>query len=676
MTSRFLSSLSRTGVRRHASVQLAAFLSCVAFPAGAQTSYPGPEDDFTQLSLEDLASLSFSAAAKRSQPLFETPAAVSVVRPADLYRYGHVSTAEALRMVPGVHVIDQLPGRWSIATRGGNGIQSTKLLVLVDGRSVYSPFYGAVEWVHADLPMEDLDRVEVVRGPGATLWGANAVNGIINVISKDARDTLGGLVSFRSGTGQAAQGYARWGGKLSGNTWYRVTASGKDADLAPGALEDDPLAGYREGRLGVRTDSVLSDDLHFTCQFDHLRNTRTIWGDSSTHQMSALAARLKAADVWAGDFTIQMYYDTSRDRVGRSDRGGANALPFALNEDTRNFDLDLTHHRRFARHDLTWGGGARHTRNSINPSPSLRVAEPRNAGWLFNAFVQDEIALTEKQLRLTLGSKLEHHTTVDWLVLPNARLLWLPSPKHSFWAAVSRAARAPSRGEREVQLTMGAFPATATTPPVRLQVAGSPDYGSEINKSHELGWRWRPTPRFSTDVTAYYFAYHGVRTLDEYTTIETTPAFTVVQEYRIRNGGTADNYGAEGSFDWRVSDGFELSGGVARGVARVQGVSSIPLVQADHAIPDWIWHAKAWFQLPRDLEFSTALYRVGDTDISQIPGYLRLDAQLVWRPRPDVEVALGVQNATDPRHNENLTATLIPSIEVRRNVYVRVQWRY
>ncbi|HEY9155958.1 MAG TPA: TonB-dependent receptor plug domain-containing protein, partial [Opitutaceae bacterium] len=192
----------------------------------ANASASAATDDLTDLSLEQLHDLSISAASKRAEPLFETPAAVSVLLPVDLQRAGSQSIAESLRLVPGLHVIEALPDQWDVGVRGGNGIQSTKLLVLVDGRSVYDPFYGGVIWENAEVALDDLARVEVVRGPGATLWGANAVNGVINVISKDARDTQGGVVSVRSGTGEPTEAHVRYGDQLNSNTWVRVYAGG------------------------------------------------------------------------------------------------------------------------------------------------------------------------------------------------------------------------------------------------------------------------------------------------------------------------------------------------------------------------------------------------------------------------------------------------------------------
>jgi iron complex outermembrane recepter protein len=666
--------------RANARFVLVACLACgqPAARAAPEAGATESRDDFTELSLEELDALSISAASKRSQPLFETPAAVSVLLPVDIRRAGHASTSEALRLVPGVHTIHHLPGRASVGIRGSNGIQSTKLLVLVDGRSVYGPFYGSVEWDNADVEVDDLSRIEVVRGPGATLWGANAVNGVINIISKDARDTQGGVLSVRGGTAEPARVHVRHGGQLGERTWYRLSATGKDTAGALGALRDDPVAEYTDYRANLRTDSVLGERFHFTTQVEHLKSTRKIDGDPSTHQLSSVMTRLQGREIAGGELQIQFYYDRSKDRAGLSDRGGADGLPFALNEDFQDFDLDVVHHVRLGAHnDVIWGGGARHTNNKIVSTQNLFVADPEADSWLYNFFVQDEIALTPKQLRLTLGTKVEHHATIGWQLLPNARLAWLPNPRHTLWAAVSRAVRAPSRGEREVVLTLARVAPTLFTPAVRFEVTGHRDFDAEINKAHEIGWRWRPHSRFQTDVTAYYFDYDDVRSFRSFTWFEPGAVPTVVQRLSVFNDGEAETYGGEASCQWRIGDGWELAGSVSRGIAHTENVMDNLLLNADYAIPAWLWHVRSWWQLPRDFEFSLTLYGTGKNHRA-VPGesFLRLDAQLVWRPRPDMELAVGVQNATDPNHSETITGPLIPAVDVRRNVYARIQWRF
>ena len=635
------------------------------------------QDDLTELSLEELDALSISAASKRAQPVFETPAAVSVLLPVDIRRTGHDSIAESLRLIPGVHVVNQLPSRSTIGIRGGNGLQSTKLLVLVDGRSVYNPFYGTVEWPNASVALDDLARIEVVRGPGATLWGANAVNGIINVISKDAHDTQGGVLLLRGGTAEAAQGYVRYGGRAGQTTAFRVYASTSDTALAAGSLADDPAAGYQGSRAGFRTDSTIGGRFELTWQGEHRRSTRTVAGDSTDAETSSLLGRLAGRDIAGGELQLQIYVDNFRNRAVTRDFLAEGAFPFSLNEDTSNFDADLSHHLRLGeRHDIIWGGGARFTRNRVGAGSTLSLANPENDAWLFNLFLQDEITLIPKSLRLTLGSKYERHHTIGSQFQPNVRLAWTPTRRQTFWTAFSRSVRAPSRSEREVLITLAETPATMTAPAVRVEVLGNPQFDAEINNAYEIGWRWSPVHRLQLDLTAYRFAYSHVRNLRESTAFEAGMPPTVVQRYTIINDTDAHADGAELSVQWRVSDNWELAGSIARGDTGAEAGITNPLILADYAVPDWLWHARSWWQLPGDFEFSTALYGTGENDIARLASYLRLDAQLSWHPRPDVELTLGIQNATDPRHSESITGAATPSIEVRRNIYARVQWRF
>jgi iron complex outermembrane receptor protein len=659
--------------RRRLARSVATLLSAGAILSAAHAQ----TDDLTQLTLEELDALSISAASKRAQPVFETPAAVSVLLPVDIRRTGHSSIAESLRLIPGVHVIDQLPGRNAVGIRGGNGLQSTKLLVLVDGRSVYNPFYGTVEWPNADVQLDDLARVEVVRGPGSTLWGANAVNGVINVISKDAHNTQGGVISVRGGSAEPLQGHVRYGGTAGKNTAFRVYATGADTALAAGPLSDDPMTGYKYARAGFRTDSTVGDRFNLTWQGEHFRSVRTILDDPSRAQTTSLLGRLSAKDIAGGELQLQLYADNFRNRSALRDLPADGAFPFSLNEDTSNFDLDLTHHFHVGEnHDIIWGGGARFTSNQVDASAALSLIEPKNKSWLFNFFAQDEITLVPKKIRLTVGSKFEHHETIGDEVQPGIRLAWTPTHQHTLWSAYSRSVRAPSRAEREVLITLARIPATVFTPAFRADVSGNPVFGAEINNAYEIGWRWRPSHRFQTDLTAYHFAYSHVRNLRETTTVEPGPPPTVVQRYTIINDSDASTHGIEFSTQWRATDRWEMNAGVARGDSHTAADMTSPFITPDYAIPTWLWHVGSWWQLPEDLEFSTTLYGTGENKLASLPGYLRMDAQLSWHPRPDVELTLGVQNAGDPRHPESITGTATPFVEVRRNVFARIQWRF
>jgi len=632
-------------------------------------------DDLTDLSLEQLHDLSISAASKHAEPLFETPAAVSVLLPVDLERAGSSSIAESLRLVPGLHVIEALPDQWNVGVRGGNGIQSTKLLVLVDGRSIYDPFYGGVLWANAEVALPDLARVEVVRGPGATLWGANAVSGVINVISKDARDTLGGIVTIRSGTEETTQAHVRYGAQLDSNTWIRVYAGGASTEGATGQMSEDPKSGYQEYRTGYRSDTVLSADATFTSQFDYLNSRRTIDGDTSSMQTASFLTRLQVANFAGGEMQLQVYADYAKEAAGRSDLGGESSITAAVNEQNKDFDVDLTHHLHFGVHDFTWGGGARLTDNSVQNTENLQMDHPRLETWLVNFFAQDEVALAPT-LKLTAGTKVEYRDTIGWEPLPNVRLSWIPNARQMFWAAASRAARAPSRGEREVLIRTATLPGSDTSLPIRMELSGNENFGAEMNNAFEAGWRWWPSHRFQFDLAAYEFIYDHVRSFDTIAFLDPGPPANLVYRAILDNDASAQTRGLEASWKYRPSDGWELNGGVSRQAASTRNMTDNPIVAADYWTPDWLWHVGSWWQLPHEWEFSSTLYGVGRTPGANLPGYLRLDVQLVYRPRPDVELSFGVQNLGDPNHSESITGNALPSTEVRRDFYVRAQWRF
>ncbi len=649
--------------------------SANAAGVGSNPGTSNSADDLTDLSLEQLHDLSISAASKHSEPLFETPAAVSVLLPVDLERAGASSIAESLRLVPGLHVIDQLPMDWDVGVRGGNGIQSTKLLVLVDGRSVYDPFFGGVIWSTAEIALDDLARVEVVRGPGATLWGANAVNGVINVISKDARDTQGSVLSVRSGSEEPTQAHVRYGAQLDSNTWIRVYAGGANTEGATGQIADDPNSGYREYRTGYRSDTVLSPSATFTSQFDYLHSSRVLDGETSTLEYASFLTRLQLANFAGGELQLQVYFDSSRQNSGDSDLGGAGSLTAAVNETNRDLDFDLTHHFRIGRNDITWGGGARLTDNKVENTKNLTMDHPRLESWLVNFFVQDEVPLTST-LKLTVGSKMEHRGTIGWDPLPNVRLAWIPNSREMFWAAASRALRAPSRGEREASILLADSPATDTSLPVRVELKGNEGFDDEASDAYEFGWRWWPNHHFQFDFSGYDFAYRHIRNLESTTFIEPGLPNTVVISESLDNSASAQTRGAEVSWKYRPTDSWELNGGIAREAAFTRNLTENPLVAADYWVPDWLWHVGSWWQLPNEWEFSSTLYGVGKNPRANLPGYLRLDVQLLWRPRPDLEVIFGVQNLNDPDHSEVITGNILPNVEVRRDFYTRVQWRF
>ena len=667
----------RRPVRRRIGCFLLSTLALLSWANGA------PVLDFTDLTVEELGGLTFSAASKRAQPLFETPAAVSVLLGEDMRRAGYSSVAEALRTIPGVHVANSNTYSWSVGIRGFNGITSTKLLVLVDGRNVYSAFYGGVDWGEAEMPMEDLDRVEVIRGPGSSLWGANAMNGIINVVSKDARDTQGSLLSIRDGSEEAKTVYARFGGRAGRSSWYRVYLEDTDTRTSIGQTLEGPRNNFSRRRAGLRFDGDPTDRLGLTWQADVIdlrafHRLETTSGDFKeaivAHRRYSTLGRLKWKSSDDDQLTLQFYADLL-DQSAPEAFQGLTSKGFGLSEDGYTADFDLTHNLKRGRHELVWGGGTRRTLMKIDVDGDISVQQNRAVQWVHNLFIQDQIDLAAEQLYLTVGTKLERHQTVGWQLLPSIHLAYLPNSSQTLWAAVSRAVRSPARVELDSRFVLAEFPATEDTPPVRVDLVGGKNFKEEVLVAYEVGWRYRTTSHLTLEATAYVHKYSQLRDFSPSLRFEPEPP-TLVNDLNITNDARGTGYGTELSASWRVNDGWSLSAGATFQRLNVPVIDPSGITKLDYSLPQHTFSFTSWHELPHDLELSISATEVGGVADLNTPGYLRTDVVLTWRPRADMEFLLGVQNALDAEHTEYGEAVLFTSVPVRRNIFVKWKWRF
>jgi len=683
---------------RRAGLLIAALAAVV--PLHAQ--FIPPELDLTVLSPEELGELSVSAVSKHAEPLFASPSAVSAVTAAEADRYGFNSIADALRLVPGVQVSQESAYTWDIGIRGFVGITSTKLLVLMDGRTVYSPFYGGVDWSEANMQMQDLDRIEVVRGPGATLWGANAVNGVINIISKDARDTQGGYFSLRGGTADGLDANLRYGGEWGANTWYRVYVTDTDTRNAPSEPDVD---GYRyafsELRAGFRTDTETSDTLHLTFQGEvaDLKHYETTpdpttgfeVGSGDSHRPEDILGRLHWHDNGGDELTVQFYADATPDSVSPAEYavpGGTGT--FSVADRGGDFDLDITDRLKLGeRDDLVWGGGFRWTLIDLQiaDNSALSVQEPRVIQRLYNLFFQDEIVLAPDRLRLTAGSKLERDDYIGWQLLPSLRLAFTPSANQTWWLAASRAVRSPSSSERDVRINYQEIPAGQVSPlgqilpyPVLVALDGSSTFHQETLTAYEAGWRNRWGTTVTTDVTVYDNEYRDLRNPMEVYGMQFQPPMALV-DLVAANTGRARGYGAEASANWRVRDGWTLAGSFTDERLIPKDLVFPELLAADYALPHMMGSLRSCFDLQRDLRLSIAVFGVSPLRTSEygypdLPGYWRWDAQVTWWACADLEFNAGVQNAFDGGHAEASPLSFSETTEIPRNVFAQAQWRF
>ena len=624
-----------------AALLLVAVLTLTALPAAAQMEQVAEAPKaLKQLSLEELFDLEVTSVSQKPEPVSKTAAAVHVVTADDLRRMGAVSIPEALRYSPGVEVARVNSRSYAITARGFNGTVANKLLVLMDGRSVYTPLYSGVFWDVQDAFIEDVERIEVIRGPGATVWGANAVNGVINIISKSASSTQGFLVTGGAGNRERGFGGARYGGTLGSNAFFRVYA--KDYDRGPSLRPNGDDAGdaSRMWQGGLRTDWTPTPLDGITIQGD-------IYGssiDAPTSDRSQMSGG-NALAHWTrrfsdrSSFQVQAYYDrTKRD------------IPSVFGESLDSYDLTLSH--RFApaaRHDLVWGLGYRLTSDDVRNSPGLAFLPPRLTHRLYTGFVQDEIALSPNRLFLTVGSKVEHNDYTDWEYQPGARLAWTPTPTQTIWGAASRAVRAPSRIDRDFFVP--------SKPPYFL--VGDSSFVSEVLLAFELGYKAQPTSDLTASVSTFYNDYDNLRSLE-----------TGSLPYSLENGLNGRTYGIEAEGACQVISGWRLSAGYTflRLVLDTDPTSTDTSSERQEGdSPRHQGFLRSSVKLPRGVAFDASARYVGRLPNQNVPGNTVCDARLAWQPTKTAEIAVVGQGIFDSRHPEFGT----PSArrEVGRSIY-------
>ena len=637
-------------------------------PAGWASAEP--EDvDLLNLSIEDLMKVEVTTVSKRAQPLSQAPAAVTVITSEDIRRSGMTNVPDLLRMVPGLHVANIDSNTWAITARGFNSQFANKLLVMIDGRSVYTPLFSGVYWDVQDLMLEDVDRIEVVRGPGGTLWGANAVNGVINIITKDAAQTQGLLATGLGGTLDRAQAGLRYGGALSDSAHYRAYVkywNRDDFDDRGGVPAHDE---WDEARGGFRVDWQPTDADRVTVQGDYYggetSETSLLLSQSETdiEGGNAIASWTHALSE-DSDVQLRAWYD-------RTERNGD-----LLREDRDTFDVELQHHSRpFERHDVVWGAGYRLTADEIDNSSGIQFEPESRTVELASAFVQDEISLIDEMLSLTLGTKVEYNDYTHLELLPNARALLTPWERHSFWLAVSRAVRAPSRAENDVALLVPSAP----PPPNFLQLQGDGDFDSEKVLAFELGYRAQPFTRVSFDVAAYYNVYNDLRSLEPGAPLIGFPApGQITVPLVASNELDARGYGVEVSGAWNVVDSWRLDAGYTLMLLEIEQQDSLdPTAQGqEEDTPTHQFHLRSRVDLPWHFEFDTALYWVDNVSNQDVSDYARLDARLGWHPLPSLELSLAGQNLARHNHDEfGPSFTALPT-SIPRAFYGKVTWRY
>ena len=632
--------------------------SVPSYSAGDKIIDSGKEPVF-QMSLEELLDLEITSISKKPQKWFKSPAAVFVITQEDIRRSGATSIPEVLRLAPGVHVARIDGNKWAISIRGFNGRFANKLLVLMDGRSVYTPLFAGVYWDVQNTLLEDIDRIEVIRGPGGTLWGANAVNGVINIITKNSKDTQGGLVTLGGGNEERVFGGARYGDKIGDNAYFRIYAKYFNRDDQADESGEDALDDWEVSRGGFRMDWELSTTNAITIQGDYYdgdagrRRSNPVRPDRTYISGGNLLGRWNHIFSDTSDMSLQIYYD-------RTERYNA-----SIDENRDTLDVDFqSKFAPFLRHEIIWGFEYRYTEDDTDDPGPLSFTPKSRDDELFSAFIQDEIALITKRLYLTIGSKFEHNDYSGFEYQPSVRLSWTPNRQHTLWAAISRAVRTPSRIDHDQKVEImipGVGPFTV--------VEGNPDYDSEELVAYELGYRINPTDRLYIDFATFYNDYDNLQT----TEVDNMGSAT------FENNMEADTYGIEVATHWDVTDFWRVAAGYSFLKTQFDLDESSNAFATKNAMEKADPRHKASILshviLPHNFEFDTALYYVDSVPISDIPSYFRLDARLGWRPTKALDMSIVLQNAFDDQHPEFPEGT-IENSEIQRSVFGKITWRF
>lgn len=648
------------------------------------------DNQFLSLSIEELMNVKVTTASRHPQKLNQVAAAVFVITQEDIRRSGATSIPDALRMAPGVQVDRIGTDKWAISIRGFNGVFSNKLQVLMDGRSVYTPLFSGVMWEQQDTLMEDIDRIEVIRGPAASVWGANAVNGVINIITKKAADTQGSLVTAGGGSFEHGFMAGRYGGKINEETPFRVYAKGFSRDHTQSVAGPNANDEWHSARGGFRIDHSRGID-QFTLQGDAFYNAI---GTSVSPPASNLPSVITPGNYRGGqeggnfrfrwDRTLserssimfQTYYDRVRHKM----------LPSA-NFDAESFDVDFQHRfPLFDQHDITWGLNYRLYHNTLFATDFVAFNPSEQTNHVFSGFIRDEITLIPDHLRFSIGTRLDRNDFTGLEIQPNARLTWTPHHDHTVWAAISRAARTPSRAENDMRINttyFNQFLGVSSRFPILPVLTGDHNFLSEKLLAYELGYRYQFSHQASVDIAGFINDYSQLRDFNlNAFTFSPGPPNHLILPLTVNNNASALTYGFEVSADWKPVDRWRLQANYSYlnlDVSANQLLKSRDpsVAGANKANPQHQLSVRSHYDLSDKLEVNLWLRYTSDISIYRIPGFVTMDAKILYKPAKNIELFVVGQNLFSQQHKE-FQSDFFPAAQafVPRGVYGGIQVRF
>ncbi|WP_419835996.1 TonB-dependent receptor plug domain-containing protein [Endozoicomonas atrinae] len=656
-------------------------------------------EELLSLSLEEVMTLEVTSVSRKKQRLMDSAAAVYVVTQEDIRRSGAKTIPDALRMVPGVQVAQMNSNTWSISARGFNYVFANKLLVMMDGRTLYTPEYSGVNWDVQDTLMEDIDRIEVIRGPGAALWGANAVNGIINIITKSANETQGSLLTLGAGTAERFYGSYRYGGHLSEEAHYRAFFKSFKRDGFLNSDGSDAADDWYINRAGFRAEWQKSEDDFLSVDaavfdgqvqpplniFDSNQSAKVPFNDKTKEQKGGhITGSWKRKTSDKGDFTLKGYYDRYENTDYR----------IAAARDT--IDIETQHRFQLTeQQEIIWGVGYRSSWYKLKDMNFVVVNEEKPIERLYSAFIQDEITLNP-EWHLTLSSRLEHHTDTGYAFQPNASIAWKMNDRTTAWAKVSKAVRTPSISERKADVNGVYLIENPALPPnTYLSIGRNQELDSEKLTAYEFGIRQQLTNTLSIDLTSFINEYKGLHSLvsssicPDGTTFNLgvcaenalPPTFYFLPA-TLENGLDATTYGLELALDWSATDWWRIKSDIT-----LLQVDATRLDEQDFSrqteslveglSAEVLANVRSMMDLSSNWRLDTWVRYVGKNKSADVDAYAALDMQLAHQFNEELEFSLVGKNIFESSRLEfNEYFTGLVATEIEESWYAQVQWKF
>jgi iron complex outermembrane receptor protein len=668
-----------------------------SLPAWADEQTPGNEtEELIDLSLEELLQVEVTTLSRKPQLLSDTPAAMYVISQSDIARSGARTIPDVLRMVPGLQIAQVESSSWAVTSRGSNGVFANKLLVLMDGRTLYSPMFSGVYWDTRDTDLASIDRIEVIRGPGATMWGSNAVNGVINIITKRAEDTQGGELDAIAGT-ERVEGQVRYGDQV-GNAHYRAYLKWFDrdgfSDLPGGGAADD----WDMLRGGVRIDwsDQGKNELTFASEIysgDIGENLLTTSPLPPYNQFNAANQDVSGAFASVGwgheisstsRFQLNMYYDYT------------DISKIAPEESRDTIDIDIQHQfKPLSRHDVVWGLGYRRSDDDTTGSFTISLDPESRTQRILSAFIQDEIGLNGDDLFLTIGTKVEKNNfstnTLEWE--PNIRLSWLATEEQTLWTSVARAVRTPSRVEQNGTINGAVLP-PGTPPafsplPTALTITGNSNLETEDVTAYEAGYRFKPNDALQLDLAVFYNKYENSRVTSApqaplcepggvAVAVDPTCVFTATYlslPVLMINGEDVDTQGVELNVAYKATESWWLQG--AYTYLHIDDDQAVAVSSVGADSPEHQFSLRSSWNVTEATELDLWLRYVDELTAQNIDSYVTMDARYMWTPIDALEIGLVGRNLLQDEHAEFVEefGASIP-VQIPREVYAELIWHF